>query len=174
MRLAPLPTPWRTAAMRRDRLRRAPRFWWSEGNGQPNRRGYSYRNRQLCRDTLLYRESQRFLHGDTEQDQGYIFTPASQAVTVNGANVTANFSSAVQTYTITVPTPEPVERTQWQPDRRSDSDGYCQLFSSVGLHWLPNGNYIVTPIKSGYIFIPSSRSTTINSSNVTGLNFASS
>ena len=32
---------------------------------------------------------------------GYVFTPASQTVTVSGGNVVANFASALQTYTIT-------------------------------------------------------------------------
>src|SRR5258707_2154623 len=36
----------------------------------------------------------------TPSKTGFTFTPPSQAVTVNGANATANFSTVVQTYTI--------------------------------------------------------------------------
>jgi hypothetical protein len=42
----------------------------------------------------------------TPAKSGYVMTPPSQAVTVNGANISANFSSAVQTSTLgSTPTP---------------------------------------------------------------------
>lgn len=109
----------------------------------------------------------------TPSKTGYAFTPTSQAVTVNGTNVTANFSS-VQTYTITGTISgggganATVKLTgATTATVTASSSG---VYSFIGL---TNGNYTVTPSKSGHIFIPSSRSTTINSSNVTGLNFAS-
>lgn len=104
----------------------------------------------------------------------YTFTPASQTITVNGANATANFSSAVQTYTITGTISgagganATVKLTGAATATvTANSSG---VYSFTGL---PNGSYTVTPSKSGRVFIPSSRSTTINSSNVTGLNFVS-
>jgi len=39
---------------------------------------------------------------------------------------------------------------------------------------LPNGTYTVIPSHPGYAFTPSSQSTTVNGSNVTGMNFAAS
>jgi hypothetical protein len=36
-----------------------------------------------------------------------------------------------------------------------------------------NGSYTVTPTKSGHTYIPASRTTAVNSANVTGLNFTS-
>src|SRR5712671_959856 len=39
---------------------------------------------------------------------------------------------------------------------------------------LPNGTYTVVPSHPGYAFTPSSQSTTVNGSNITGMNFAAS
>jgi Domain of unknown function (DUF4082)/Bacterial Ig domain/Carboxypeptidase regulatory-like domain len=110
----------------------------------------------------------------TPSKTGYTFTPASQAVTVNGANATANFSSTALTYTITGTISgagganATVKLTGAATATvTANSSG---VYSFTGLS---NGSYTVTPSKSGRTFIPSSRSTTINSSNVTGLNFAS-
>jgi hypothetical protein len=109
----------------------------------------------------------------TPTKTGYTFTPASQGVAVNGANKTANFSSK-QTYSIsgtisgggksgaTVKLTGPITATV-----TSNSSG---AYTFTGL---PAGSYTVTPTKSGHLMIPTSRSTTISTSNVTGLNFLS-
>jgi hypothetical protein len=109
----------------------------------------------------------------TPTKTGYIFTPASQVVMVNGADKTANFSSK-QTYSIsgtisgggrsgaTVKLTGAITATV-----TSNSSG---VYTFTGL---PAGSYTVTPTKSGHLMIPTSRSTTISTSNVTGLNFLS-
>jgi hypothetical protein len=91
---------------------------------------------------------------------------------VNGANATANFGSAVQTYTITgtISGAGGANATV----KLTGAATVTVTANSSGVYsftGLPNGSYTVTPSKSGRVFIPSSRSTTINSSNVTGLNF---
>ena len=109
----------------------------------------------------------------TPVKSGYLFTPVNRAVTVSGANVTANFSS-VQTYTITgtisgAGGPNATVKLTGAATATvtANSSG---VYTFTGL--LP-GSYTVTPSKTLHIFIPSSRSTTINSSNITGLNFTS-
>jgi len=107
----------------------------------------------------------------TPTKTGFIFTPANRAVTINGANATANFTSA-QTYSITGTitgvggvgvtvslTGKATAKTV------TDSSG---AFTFSGL---VSGTYKVQPKKSGTTFIPSSQSVTINTSNVTGVNF---
>jgi len=107
----------------------------------------------------------------TPTKTGFIFTPANRAVTINGANATANFTSA-QTYSITGTitgvggvgvtvslTGKATAKTV------TDSSG---AFTFSGL---VSGTYKVQPKKSGTTFMPSSQSVTINTSNVTGVNF---
>jgi hypothetical protein len=93
---------------------------------------------------------------------------------VNGANKTANFSSVAQTYSIsgtisgggrsgaTVKLTGAMTATV-----TSNSSG---VYTFTGLR---AGSYTVTPTKSGHLMIPTSRSTTISTSNVTGVNFSS-
>jgi len=104
---------------------------------------------------------------------GYIMTPASQSVTISGANKTANFTSA-QTYTISGTisgggrSGATVKLTGSATATTTTSSSGAYTFSG-----LANGSYTVTPSKSGHLYIPGSRSTTLNSRNVTGLNFIS-
>ena len=110
----------------------------------------------------------------TPAKTGYSFAPANHAITVNGANTTVNFTSAVQTYTITGTISggggagATVKLTGAATVTVTANASGLYTFTGV-----PNGSYTVTPTKSGHIFIPSSRTTTVNSGNVTGLNFVS-
>jgi hypothetical protein len=109
----------------------------------------------------------------TPSKTGYAFSPISQTVTVNGANATANFSST-KTYSISGTisgggrASATVKLTGTATATVTSSSTGTYTFSG-----LPSGNYTVTPSKSGHIFIPSSRSTTVSTSDVTGVNFSS-
>jgi hypothetical protein len=110
----------------------------------------------------------------TPTKTAFIFTPASQAVTVNGANAIANFSSVAQTFTISGTisggggSGATVKLTGAATATVTANTSGVYTFTGVTA-----GAYTVTPSKSGHLFIPGSKSTTVTSGNVTGLNFAS-
>ncbi len=111
----------------------------------------------------------------TPSTAGFTFTPASQNVTVNNASVTGvNFSTAaVPTYTIsgtisgaggsgaTVALSGAASATI-----AADASGNYSFGNLV------NGSYTVTPSKAGFTFTPASQNVTVNSANVTGVNFS--
>lgn len=105
----------------------------------------------------------------TPTKTGFIFTPASKAVTVSGANTTANFTSA-QTYSIsgTVSGGGGVTVSLTGAATATTVTNSSGAFTFSGLL---SGTYTVQPKKSGMIFIPSSKSVTIKTANVTGVNF---
>jgi hypothetical protein len=110
----------------------------------------------------------------TPSKSGSTFTPTSQAVTINGANQTANFTSTAQTFTISGTisggggSGATVKLTGAATATTTANSSGAYSFTGV-----TNGSYTVTPSKSGHLYIPGSRSTTVNSGNVTGLNFVS-
>ncbi|WP_242618229.1 DUF4082 domain-containing protein [Edaphobacter modestus] len=109
----------------------------------------------------------------TPTKAGYVFTPATRSVTVNGANTTANFSST-KTYSIsgTISGGGGAGATV----KLTGAGTATVTASSSGAYTisgLVSGSYTVTPSRSGHIFIPSSRSATVGTSDVTGLNFTS-
>jgi hypothetical protein len=110
----------------------------------------------------------------TPTKTGFVYTPASLAVTVNGANSTANFNSAVPTFTITGTisgtggSGATVKLTGTAAATVTANTSGVYTFTGV-----TNGPYTVTPTKSGHTFTPNSKTTTVNSANVTGLNFSS-
>jgi hypothetical protein len=109
----------------------------------------------------------------TPTKSGYVMTPASQTVTINNANATANFSSAVQTFTLsgiisgsggsgaTVKLTGAKSATV-----TANSSGQ---FSFTGLL---NGSYTVTPSKLLHLYSPSNLTVTISGANKTGVNFS--
>ena len=106
---------------------------------------------------------------------GYVFSPAEQSVTINGANVTGiNFT------VLPLPTTWSISGTISPPSSGSgtvlsipgalvsttaDSSGH------FGFANMPNGLYTVTPSRAGYTFSPIQRSVTINGGNATGVDF---
>jgi Domain of unknown function (DUF4082)/Bacterial Ig domain/Carboxypeptidase regulatory-like domain len=110
----------------------------------------------------------------TPSKSGFVFTPGSQAVTLNGANATVNFSSA-QLFslsgTISGPGgPGTTVSLTGASTATTTADGSGN-YSFTGLL---NGSYTVTPSKSGYIFSPVSQSVTISGANLSAVNFSSS
>ena len=105
---------------------------------------------------------------------GFIYSPTSQAVTVNGANTTANFTSATQTFSITGTISG--AGGSGATVKLSGSATATVTANSSGVYTftgLSNGFYTVTASKSGHTYSPSSQSTFVISANVTGLNFTS-
>jgi len=113
----------------------------------------------------------------TPTKSGFNFNPGSQAVTVNGANVSGiNFTASAPTFTVSGSiTPASagggatVNLSQGSTTvATATADANTGAFTFTGI---VNGSYTVTPIKSGFGFTPASQSVTVNSSNVTGITF---
>jgi O-glycosyl hydrolase len=112
----------------------------------------------------------------TPSKDGCTFSPASRNVTINGANQTANFTAAAQTWTISGAIAPSAggsgatvtlarDGTTITTTTADGSGSY--LFSG-----LVNGTYTVTPSKAGFLFTPASQNVTINGAAVTGVNFS--
>jgi hypothetical protein len=113
-------------------------------------------------------------HGNytvTPSKTGFTFTPANQAVTISGANATSvNFTAQAVgrsiSGTITGGADATVSLTGAASATTTASPTGTYIFTG-----LANGNYTVTPTKTGYSITPANRAVTIDSANVTGINF---
>ena len=112
----------------------------------------------------------------TPSKAGSAFTPASQPVTVNGANMTGvNFTgTTVPTWSISgtlspasVGSGAVVTLTGAASATTTANGSGVYMFSG-----LANGTYTVTPSKSSVAFTPLNRAVSINGSNVTTVDFA--
>jgi Carboxypeptidase regulatory-like domain len=109
----------------------------------------------------------------------YSFTPTSRTVSVSGANVTGqNFkgtpigggSYAIAGKVVTSsgsPISGVTMTLSGAASGATTTDGYGK-YSFTGLG---NGNYTITPDKTGYTFIPASKTVSVNGANVTRQNF---
>jgi len=110
----------------------------------------------------------------TPSETGFTFSPASQNVTVNSANVTGvNFTATGNTYsisgTITNGAGATVTLSGASSATTTANSSGAFTFSN-----LANGSYTVTPSETGFTFSPASQNVTVNSANVTGVNFTGS
>jgi hypothetical protein len=110
----------------------------------------------------------------TPTHSGYTFSPASQSVTVSGANATGvNFTATAVTYTISG-TISPTAGGNGATVTLSGAASATTTASASGTYsftTLANGSYTITPSKTGYTFAPGSQSVTVNGANLTGVNF---
>ena len=111
----------------------------------------------------------------TPSKSGFTFSPTSQPVTVNGANVTAvNFTAtAIPTWSITG-TVSPVANgpgTTLTLSGAASGTTTADASGNFTFTGLANGGYTVTPSKTGFMFTPASQPVTVNGANVTGINF---
>jgi hypothetical protein len=111
----------------------------------------------------------------TPSRTGYTFSPATQAVAVNGANVTGlNFTAtAVQSYSISG-TISPAAGGSGAMVTLSGAASASTTANSSGNYTfsgLANGMYAATPSNAGYTFTPVNRSVTINGANASAVNF---
>jgi hypothetical protein len=107
----------------------------------------------------------------TPTKTGFVFTPPSITLNVTGSSVTGvNFSSAVQTFTISGSITgagvngATVTRTGGS-STKTDSLGNYQFTGLTG------GSYTITPSQNGFVFSPLNAVVNVNGANVTGVNF---
>ena len=108
----------------------------------------------------------------TPTKSGFVMTPASLAVTISGANATANFTSA-QTFTLSGTISgsggSGATVSLSGASTATTTANASGVYSFTGL---ANGNYTVTPTKSGFVMTPASLAVTISGANATA-NFTS-
>ena len=107
----------------------------------------------------------------TPTHSGYSFTPASQSVTINGANLSIpTFTGSLQIYSIagTISGAAGAILTLSGASTATTTADGSGNFSFTGL---ANGSYTVTPSKTGYSFMPANQPVMVNNANVTGLSF---
>jgi hypothetical protein len=114
----------------------------------------------------------------TPSHTGYTFTPSTQSVTVNGANVTAVSFTATpqggQSFSISG-TISPAAGGSGTTVALSGATSATTTTDSAGNYTftgLANGTYAVTPSHTGYTFTPSVQGVTVNGANVTAVNFS--
>jgi hypothetical protein len=111
----------------------------------------------------------------TPSRAGYTFSPPSQTVIVNGANLTGiNFTAtAVPTWTISGNV-SPVTAGNGAILTLSGAATGTATGDGSGNYSFTNlasGTYTVTASRSGYSFTPASQTVTVNGANVSGINF---
>ena len=107
---------------------------------------------------------------------GYSFTPAIQAVTINGANVTGvSFTAAVAapSYTISGSITPASVGSGATVTLSGSGTGVTSADANGNFNFtsLNNGTYTVTPSSTTATFSPTSQSVTISGGNVTGVSF---
>jgi len=111
----------------------------------------------------------------TPSKSGFTFAPASQPVTVNGANATGvNFTAQpVPTWSIsgTVSPAASGSGTTLTLSGGASSTTTADSSGNFAFAGLANGTYTVTPSKSGFTFTPTSRLVTISGADVAAVNF---
>src|SRR6266481_5936714 len=116
----------------------------------------------------------------TPSRTGYTFNPGTQAATVSGANVPGiNFTATAQvgqtfsmsgTISPTTGGSGATVTLSGAAAATTTADGAGNYtFSGLG-----NGTYAVTPTNTGFTFTPANQSVTVNSANVSGVNFTAS
>ena len=109
----------------------------------------------------------------TPSNAGYSFTPSTSAMTVSGANQTANFTAAAQTWSISG-TISPTAGGSGATVTLSGASSATTTANASGVYTftgLANGAYTVTPSKAGYSFTPPNSAVTVSGANQTA-NFA--
>src|SRR5712664_2748458 len=110
----------------------------------------------------------------TPTHSGYTFTPGNRTAVVSGANVTgADFTATAQTFGVSG-TISPAAGGNGATVTLSGAASATTTANSSGNYafsGLANGTYAVTPSRTGYTFSPSVQAATLNSANITGLNF---
>jgi len=107
----------------------------------------------------------------TPSRAGFTFTPASQPVTISNANVTAiNFGTVTYSISGTIGGAGGSGATV-KLSGAATASVTADASGNYAFTGLTNGSYIVTPSKSGFNFSPSGQPVTINSANVTAVNF---
>lgn len=111
----------------------------------------------------------------TPTKTGFTISPASRAVTVSGANAGGvNFTATATTYSISG-TISPAASGSGATVTLSGADSGTTTADASGNYTfsgLSDGNYTVTPAKTGVTFTPANRAVAVSGGNATGINFA--
>ena len=112
----------------------------------------------------------------TPSHSGYSFNPSSQAVTLNGANVTGvNFTATAVAPTFTISgTISPASIAAGSTVTLSGAAGATTTADASGNYsftGISNGTFTVTPSSQTATFSPTSQPVTISNTSVTGVNF---
>ena len=104
---------------------------------------------------------------------GFSFTPASQTVTVSGANVSAvNFTAQMVTITGTItPAASGAGATVALAGSATSATTTADAAARYSFGALPDGVYTVTPSKIGFTFSPASRTVTISGASAAAIDF---
>lgn len=113
----------------------------------------------------------------TPSHAGYAFSPTSGAATVSGANVTGiNFTATATNPTFSISgTISPVAGGAGATVALTGPAAATATANASGNYTftgLANGTYTITPTNAGYTFAPATQNATVNSANVTGINFS--
>src|SRR6185503_14171575 len=108
----------------------------------------------------------------TPSKPAFTFSPASQSVTVNGANVSGvNFTATPITISGTV---TPAANGAGTTINLAGPTSGTMLADAAGAYSfgaLGDGTYTVTPVKTGFSFTPASRTVTISGASVSSVDF---
>ncbi|MFI5107226.1 MAG: N,N-dimethylformamidase beta subunit family domain-containing protein [Terriglobales bacterium] len=110
----------------------------------------------------------------TPSNTGFKYTPASQTVTINGANLPGVNFAGVATYSVSG-TISPAAMGSGATVALSGAATATTTADASGNYTftgLLNGAYTVTPSKAGFTFTPANQAATINSASLTGVNFS--
>jgi hypothetical protein len=108
----------------------------------------------------------------TPAKTGFSFNPASQNVTVNGANATVpGFTATSATFSISGTITGGGATITLTQNGATVSTVTADASGNYSFTNEPNGAYTVTPAQPGVSFLPANSSVTVNGANVTGINF---
>ncbi|HLH02681.1 MAG TPA: galactose oxidase-like domain-containing protein [Bryobacteraceae bacterium] len=114
----------------------------------------------------------------TPSKSGFTFSPASEPITISGANQTGiDFAAQpLPTWSVsgTVSPAASGSGTTMMLTGASSAAATADSSGNYSFTGLTNGSYTVTPSKGGYTFTPTQQGVTVNSANVTGVNFSAS
>ncbi len=106
----------------------------------------------------------------TPSKTGYAFTPTNRAVTISAANATASF--ATQTFTISgTISGVGISGVTVRLTGSATATATSNTLGTYSFTGLTNGTYTITPSKTGRAYTPTSRTTSLTTTNVTGMNF---
>ena len=111
----------------------------------------------------------------TPSKAGFVFSPANQSATVNGANVVLPaFAATPTTWSISGAISPSTSGSGTTVTLTQNTSIVATVSANASGNYtfanLANGTYTVTPTKTGYLFSPASQVVTVSGANATGIN----
>jgi hypothetical protein len=107
----------------------------------------------------------------TPSQAGYTFTPSSRSITLSGSNATGVNFTGTQVFAISGTITPATSGVFVTLSGASSGSTTTNASGNYSFSNLANGSYTITPSETGFSFNPPSQATTVNGSNVTGINF---